>query len=370
MILRGFLVSFFVSQSSWVLMYVLGSNPILQEPINILAVGAVFIPGFAYLLYKLLPPTFKDKNGSERKRNTFYYMCCIFAWSCTIDTIGAFEAMNLIDGYFDFYFEKAEPYLGSPFGAWIDLWDGVVHFALYLTIIYKYDNGKDYSKWGLYWFGSMMAGMFCLIIGALAGSYGDVLRPPILLNLPYIIMPFYAGKYLIDLHYNGKIEGKEDERKGSIGLVDVLLLFGVIYSVLVSFVRGLAAFGSPLPFVQQYITDYEPYIQEPGKFGAMHCIFNAVYCIPIQIILAYYVFRGVRNNKTAECLSLILSGALAQGEFFHITAATYHQTPKEYRMENNVWTVIAVTTIPIIVAHILAYNFTTKRSKLLKKIKK
>lgn len=192
-------VTFFISQTPWIFLAYIGTVLDLTNQFLLLFVGSVIIPGFSLIIYKLLPPTYTHNDGTLRKRNFFFYMCCLFSWSCTIDLIIFLETIGYLNGFMDFYLEHGEPYLGSPFGIFLNLWDALAHYSLYLIIVYKYDNGQNYRNYGLYWCGSMLYGMFSLIIGSAVGSYCAHLSPAILLNIPYIILPFCAFAYLLGM---------------------------------------------------------------------------------------------------------------------------------------------------------------------------
>nr|XP_039273262.1 transmembrane 6 superfamily member 2-like [Styela clava] len=365
--LQGTIVAFLVSQSSWGLLYIVGSTSIIRNPLVMLAAGVIFIPGFAILLRKLLPSVYEDNLGTH-KRNWFFYMCCLFSWSCVIDIVLCLESLGYIDGYMDFYLESGEPYFITSFGIYINMWDAVIHYILYLTIIYKYDNKQDYRSYGIYWLGSMLAGMFVLTIGAIVGSYGNDLHPAMFLNIPYIILPFCALVYLLRLPRDENSPVQEyppaELRSKSIGAFDILVILGLIASTVIGFVRGLASLGSPFPMIVHYVKEYEPYLSDPTKFGALHCLFNFVYCLPAQVMLIYALVKG--GGKWADDLSTILSGAMAQGVFFHALAAVSSLTPLEFRVVSNVEFFLVLNALIVLVPHFAMFRLKQKKNEHLK----
>lgn len=350
--LKGTVAAFFISQSSWLLISIVAYSPLLSDPFVMLGAGSVFIPSIAILYYKLLPPVYKDNRGKTRRRNRLYYMFCVFSWSCTIDMILVLEAAGVITGFMDYYLRAGEPYLGSPFGIVIDFWDATMHFLLYLMIIYKYDNDQNVRPVGLYWCGSMLTGMFCLLVGAAAGSYGTHTGPAIFLNIPYTVLPVCSLVYFLNMK-----TGKEKEKQNistQRSILDVVLFLGLAFSILFGVLRGLAALDSPLPFVQAYVANYEPYIFEPGKFGAMHCLFTFMYGVPLQVLGLYGLYQG--NAPWLNDLSLLYAGGVSQGTFYHIGAALLHTREPKYSLGGNMgWTVALNLMLPII-AHLLLYR--------------
>lgn len=314
---------------------------------------------------KLLPAVYEDGQGTH-KRNWFYYMMCLFSWSCVIDLILCFEALGYVEGFMDFYLENGEPYFTTSFGIYINLWDAVAHYILYLTIIYKYDNKQDYRSFGIYWLGSMLAGMFVLVIGAFVGSYGSQLHPAIILNIPYIILPFCALVYLLQLPRHEVYQPvpehpPAESRSKSIAGLDMIILIGLITSSVFGFIRGLSALGSPLPLIVQYVMEYEPYIKDPTRFAEMHCLFNFIYCVPGQVMLAYAFAKG--GQKWAEDLSVWLSGATAQGVFFHSLAALSTRTPQEFRITNNIEIFIFMNALSVVVPHLAMFRIRSSGQK-------
>ena len=193
---KGVIVAFVLSHTSWILLYCVERFALLEI---LESVAVLFLPvGFAALLLVItslkwiLPPTALSKNSKKiEKRGFLYYMSCLFCWTCIVDGIFYLEGLSIVSGFAGFYLKIGEPYLGTSFGTLCNVWDAVVHYVLYLRIIYCIDNGKDYRNVALFNLGSMLASMILLLIGGLGGTYGG-LYPATFLNLPFVFAPVYA----------------------------------------------------------------------------------------------------------------------------------------------------------------------------------
>ena len=58
-------------------------------------------------------------------------------FSSVCDTVIGLENEGYIKGWMSKYLLEGEPYLSSPFGTVLCLWDGIGHYAMYLIILYK-----------------------------------------------------------------------------------------------------------------------------------------------------------------------------------------------------------------------------------------
>lgn len=65
----------------------------------------------------------------------------LFTFTAMIDTIIAVEFNAFISGFMTQYLALGEPYLHSPWGCAITLFDGVGLFAMYLALIHLMSNG-------------------------------------------------------------------------------------------------------------------------------------------------------------------------------------------------------------------------------------
>jgi len=191
--IQGVVVTVLLSQTAWLALYLVETYSILETASSIfLTVGVVVLLGLTAFIKFILPPDGYSKGNKKiEKRGLVFYMCCLFAWSCIVDGIFFFEAIEIITGFSGFYLKIGEPYLGTSFGTLCDVWDLTVHYLLYLRIIYCIDNGKDYRNVLLLYLGSMLCSLVLLLIGGLGGIHGDF-YPATILNTPYVVLPIYV----------------------------------------------------------------------------------------------------------------------------------------------------------------------------------
>jgi hypothetical protein len=65
----------------------------------------------------------------------------VFAFSSVIDLIINLEFLGLIRGFMSEYLEVGEPYLFSPWGSAICIFDGIGFYPMYHFIVHFYSNG-------------------------------------------------------------------------------------------------------------------------------------------------------------------------------------------------------------------------------------
>lgn len=65
----------------------------------------------------------------------------LFAFTCTIDTIISLEFNGFIAKFMSEYLKFGEPYLHSPSGNAITLFDGVGFYIMYLALAFLIANG-------------------------------------------------------------------------------------------------------------------------------------------------------------------------------------------------------------------------------------
>ena len=66
-------------------------------------------------------------------------------------------------------------------------------------------------------------------------------------------------------------------------VLDLVLCLGMLGSSLLALVRGLGAFDSSFPPIQNYVAHYESYILEPSNFGKAWVVYAAMYGVPFQV---------------------------------------------------------------------------------------
>ncbi|GCB77155.1 hypothetical protein scyTo_0015614, partial [Scyliorhinus torazame] len=207
----------------------------------------------------------------------------VFSFTSVIDLVISLEQDGYIKGFMGFYLKEGEPYLRSAYGILICYWDGTVHYALYLMMIAAITLRWSYRTVGLYWLGSVLISLVTLLLGTVVGKFGTEIRPAFLLNIPYVLIPIWAGK---------KIYGMP---KALPRMMADQMLVNMFY--LVPFF-GLALYG----------------LIEPG-------------C------------------EWMPDLTVVFAGAIAQAQFSHIGASLHPRTAFTYRVPQDVVSSFLCTNI-------------------------
>ncbi|XP_009696227.1 PREDICTED: transmembrane 6 superfamily member 2, partial [Cariama cristata] len=117
----------------------------------------------------------------------------VFSFTSVVDLIISLEEDGYISGFMEVFVREGEPYLRTAHGIMICYWDGIVHYGLYLAMIAAIGQRKSYRNLGLFWLGSLMMSIVVFLLGNLIGKYSSDLSPAFLLNLPYLLIPIWAG---------------------------------------------------------------------------------------------------------------------------------------------------------------------------------
>lgn len=190
--------TFIFSQTAWIILITVSKWSLMNNPGVILLVGIFFLSLLFSTLVHFLPQPTKKNFYENKSIRLIYYMSSLWAWSCMVDLVIYLETLDVIHGVMKFYLDHGEPYLGASFGKAANIWDATVHFALYLSMIYHIQNGNTkFRQYGLFWCGTMITGMLCLIPGTFTGEWGKEIHLAIVLNSPYFILPFWCLHYFL-----------------------------------------------------------------------------------------------------------------------------------------------------------------------------
>ncbi|KAK4807940.1 hypothetical protein QYF61_016171 [Mycteria americana] len=253
---------------------------------------------------------------------------------------------------------QGEPYLRTAHGIMICYWDGIIHYGLYLAMIAAIGQRKSYRNLGLFWLGSLMMSIVVFLLGNLIGKYSSDLSPAFLLNLPYVLIPIWAGVRLFqqpkalprfspekvswepepgrglcgELHREpsalspsrGWTTGcgaentafslsqvAEEQRKRlyqrpqDVGLILVLLLTAAF-----TFFRGMVVLDCPADSCFEYIYQHEPYLRDPVAYPKVQMLIYMFYVLPFFCLCIYgLVLPGC---SWLPDWSLVFAGAVAQ----------------------------------------------------------
>lgn len=314
-------VIFLISLVPLPLCYTLNSLPWMQEPVVIFAVGVVV------LMMLVMVPCFLVRN--MKKPEFILYVMGLFMFSSMIDLIIALEADGLIPEVMTFYLKEGEPYLWTPYGTMINYWDGIVHYAISLWMLYAISKGKSYRKAGLYWCGSIINSLLVLVPGSVLGKFG--VRPAILLNLPYLFVPVWIAYRLLKSRQLPSLTEKHD-RTISIWKrpLDLFFLVYLLYATIVDLFRGFIALGGKEELLLEYLNDHEPYIMSPLAYPKVQMIVYMVYFVPYYACAIYGLLNP--GQSWMSDWALLYAGAAAQGQFSHIGASFHPRTESEFHV--------------------------------------
>ncbi|XP_008280458.1 transmembrane 6 superfamily member 2 [Stegastes partitus] len=322
-------------------LYTMNNIPALQEPLPILGVGMVVL-GSVLLLLLL---TVQRKT----KVDPLFYAFAEFSFTCMVGLTNALEQDGFISGFMDFYIKMGEPHLSTAYAVMMSYWEGVVHFALFLTIIHRMFAGKSYRNLGLLWAGSSVAHQIVFIPGVVIGKYGSNLRPAFWRNIPFFLVPIWAASLLFSRPTQMPVipadkiaaEQKKSLLSRPVDLVLSLLLLG---SMAFCVFRGFVVLDCPLDFCFTYIYQYEPYLKDPVGFPRVMMLVYLFYALPLLTLLIY----GLRTPGSTWMLdwTLFFAGAMAQTQWCHIGASLHSRTPFTYRVPaDKRWPVIILNAL-------------------------
>lgn len=339
--LTAFPVSYFVNTVS-----------ALEDPNSIFVVGVLVLLALstaAYLQVRNQPP-----------RDPLLYAFTVFAFTSVIDLIISLEEDGFISGFMSFYMKEGEPYLRTAYGVMACYWDGSVHYILYLWLISAIGQGKNYRHTGLYWLGSIMTSMLVLIPGSVIGKFGSLIRPAVLLNIPYIFIPIWAG---VKVFRKPKMVPQSTadqitlEQKKPLYQrpLDLVLIAYLLFAIVFSIFRGLVALDCPLESCFNYIYQYEPYLKDPVAYPKVMMLVYMFYCVPLFAVSVLGLIKP--GCDWMMDISLVLAGILAQGQFTHIFSSYHSMTPYTYRVpEGTWWTVLMLNLVYGLGPQLLAYR--------------
>ncbi|XP_059151313.1 transmembrane 6 superfamily member 1-like [Physella acuta] len=308
---------FLLSQTSWVISYLLSRWNLMQSQVSVFIAGVVTLALVTAVPYVLFLKLFK-------RVDPIVLVLTVFCWSCMIDLSIGLEIDGFISNFMGFYFAEGEPYLQTAHGAVICYWDGIVHFVLGMVIITQYTQRQSYRAVGLYWVGSILNSMIVLLPGGIAGNHPFKLS--ILLNIPYLILPLLAGFKFLRERPVGLQETKVKKFHTILNRpVDFLFFIYFIGAILLSIFRGLAVLNGNALSMKEYIKSYEPYLVDLSNFPKFQMLVYGYFFLVYYLAAAYaLLFPG---QQWMADWSLIHAGASAQAQFSHIAGSLHHRTP-------------------------------------------
>ncbi len=276
-------------------------------PIAVLGVGILALVLPAIIAYALV---FRHMPDTVRK-DPFLYIFTIFAFACVLDLLIGFTLMGFTD-VMSWYFASGEPYLNTAHGMAINIWDGTVHYALYLTIAYQMASGKSYRRTGLIWVGSMMGSGMVFLIGNLIGVFADHVEPSYLLNVPFMLVPIFIAWRIFS--QNPDLDRSSSQPNALVNWALTITLLAVagfsLFRLLVSLNPNTAITGS--------WGAIETYLQSPMAYPQLQIAVYAFWIAPFCLIAALSLWRTA--GQKISHWAWIFVGVVCQGQFAHIIA--------------------------------------------------
>lgn len=283
----------------------------------------LFLSVVVTLIFVLLLPIWVVKNRRDIQ-DPFFFVVSIFTFSSVADLLIGLENDGIIKGFTEFYVTYGEKYMKTAHGTMICYWDGIVHYAIYLTILAAQSWNQSYKNVGLYWFGSISHSMLVLMPGIFVGAYG--VKWAMLLNVPYLIIPFWFGTKFLNEVPEKEIKGG-DSPVPSIWRrpIDLAFIIYFLFSTVIACFRGLVVLGCTMDICRTYNTAYEPYLQDVSGYPKIQMVVYMFYFVPYYIL----AIRGLlySGHDWMSDWSLIHAGAAAQGQFSYFGAALHSRTP-------------------------------------------
>ncbi|XP_059847371.1 transmembrane 6 superfamily member 2b [Hypanus sabinus] len=322
--------AFLASLSAIPVSRLLNSHSAMESPMVVFAAGAGVLLGLLLMLYLLV-------RGS-RPKDPLFYVFAVFSFTSVIDLVISLEQDGYIKGFMAFYLKEGEPYLRSAYGTLICYWDGTVHYVLYLTMIAAITLGRSYRNVGLYWLGSLAMSLITLLLGTSVGKFGSEIRPAFLLNVPYVLIPLWAGKKILGsprpLSQATADQVAMEQRKWLYRRpLDLCLVLYLLFAILYTLLRGIVTLDCPFDFCDSYIYEQEPYLLDPVMYPRVQMLVNMFYLLPFFGLALYGLI--VPGCTWMLDLTMIFAGAIAQAQFSHIGSSLHPRTSFTYRVPDN-----------------------------------
>ncbi|XP_064608217.1 transmembrane 6 superfamily member 1-like [Liolophura sinensis] len=307
--------------------YVLNKTGAMEQQFFVLVAGVVCLA-----LVAIIPAAMMIIRGE--KNDPFFYVLSIFTFSSVMDLVIALENDGFISSFMTFYLLEGEPYLVTAHGTMILYWDGIAHLLMYVLMVAGHSKRQGwYREVGLYWAGSIAHSMVVFLPGNIAGKYG--MKWSILLNVPYLIIPFWAGYRFLK---SGVKPQKSVSKPLSVALwkrpQDVFFVLYLLAATALAAFRGMTVLGCNAEMSQIYKNQYDPYLKDDSTYPMMQMLIYLFYFIPYYVAAACGLWGG-ENHTWMTDWALIHAGAAAQGQFSYIGGAIHASTDPNYRLPSD-----------------------------------
>lgn len=293
-----------------------------DNPGAVLGVGVLALVLPAVIAYLLV---FRHMPDSVRK-DPFLYIFTIFAFACVLDLMIGLTLMGYTD-VMAWYFASGEPYLNTAHGMAINIWDGTVHYALYLLIAYQMASGKSYRRAGLFWVGSMMGSGMVFLVSNLIGVFALHVEPSYLLNVPFMLVPIFIA-WRIFAQQSDNVATSN----GVAGANKWALTLALLTIASFSLFRLLVALNPDTGITSNWAS-VEPYLQSPMAYPQLQITVYAFWIAPFCLIAALALWRT--TSIRLSHWSWIFAGVVCQGQFAHLIAGFSEKNEPALRISSD-----------------------------------
>ncbi|NXA42549.1 TM6S2 protein, partial [Eudromia elegans] len=320
-----------------------------DSPAVLVLVGALALAGLFSVVFV---------SGGSRLQDPLFCVFLLFSFTCAVDLLVALEEDGFISGVAELYVREGESYLRTAHGVLLCYWDGTVHYGLCLAVVTAMSRRRSYRSLGLFWLGSVMMSIVVFLLGNLIGAavagtrgrcrgllrgaesgtsvgkYSPELSASFLLNVPYVMLPAWAGLRLLQqpraLPALTGDEVAEEQRKGlhrrpQDAVLVVLLLLAAVFT----FFRGMVVLDCPADSCFEYIYQREPYLRDPVAYPKVQMLIYLFYVLPFLCLGIYGLLRP--GCTWMLDWSLVVAGAMAQAQFSHVGSSLHGRTPFPYQ---------------------------------------
>ncbi|XP_041060600.1 transmembrane 6 superfamily member 2-like isoform X1 [Carcharodon carcharias] len=353
---------FLLSLTAIPISYLLNKLSAMDSPMVVFATGAGVLLGLLLVLYLLVigrPPT-----------DPLFYAFAVFSFTSVIDLIISLEQDGYINGFMGFYMKEGEPYLRTAYGILICYWDGTVHYALYLMMIAAITLRWRYRSVGLYWLGSIIMSLVTLLLGTVVGKFGTEIRPAFLLNVPYVLIPIWAGKKIYRMpralpQVMAEQVAAEQRKWLYRRPLDVCFIIYLLFAAAYILFKGFIALECSFDICDSYAYDQEPYLLDPVMYAKIQVLVNMFYLVPFFGLALYGLIEP--GCEWMPDLTVVFAGAIAQAQFSYVGASLHPRTSFTYRIPQEIVPSFLYTNIFFAVgAQLLAFRCVTCSNFFLK----
>ncbi|XP_049644460.1 transmembrane 6 superfamily member 2 [Suncus etruscus] len=322
----------------------------LSHPLGVAMMSLLIVALFSVAVYSL-------SRGDTYYYDPLYAVFAVFAFTSMVNLLIALREDGYLGSFMDFYTQGGDPYLRTPHGVSSCYWDGIVHLLLYLAMAGAIRKRKRYRHFGLYWLGSFLMSALVFIGGNLLGKYSAEIRPTLLLTIPCLLLPCWAGLRIFaqprDPVYCPADVVQQEHRSLLWRPLDLVLLLYLGLAGFFTLFRGLVVLDCPTDSCFVYLYQYEPYLRDPVAYPKVQMLVQLFYALPFYGLAAYaLVWPGC---SWLPDLSLLFAGAIGQAQFSHVCASMHLRTPFTYRVPEDAWPCFLLCNLSCALgAHLLA----------------